>query len=565
MSTSILRPPRVPLSGWSLSALTGMVVAACSDGTGPNTTPPLDCTDASTRTLAVGEHQIIDINQEGACVRLPAAGASGAQHLYIALATDGTEKPDGVSASYQVTGISPATAAPPVLPSPLLSAFQGARAPEAFHAMLRERERALAQSGSTALFSLGRTAGTPAPKPVVGDKDSLDVCATSACKTFVRVGATARSVGDRIAIFVDDAAPPGGYTDPDLEDVRGLFDQFLYPIDVTAFGNESDIDANGVVIVLLTPQVNALSPNCNSTGEVILGYFFGADLLTRSSSNPGSNEAEIFYGLVPGTVQNCTILKDEATTRLPATFIHEFQHMISFNQHVLVRRGIGEDTWLNEGLSHFAEELGGRQVPDAECPNAFSCADEFLGGGDLRNAFDYLSAPENFFLIEPGTSTGKLQERGANWLFVRWLLDQFASVPVLGTDLTQKLLATDQVGSANVAARTGVDFSTLVGQWQLANYLDHIPGFAEPTGRLQYKSWNFREVADSSGVPFPLVPDETDGSNYTHSGVLRAGSGRHVLVTQPAGAGPVDLQVTSPTGTVLSSSIKPRVALVRIR
>ena len=51
--------------------------------------------------------------------------------------------------------------------------------------------------------------------------------------------------------------------------------------------------------MLLTQQVNALSPNCNSTGSVILGYFFGADLLPHSSSNPGSNEAEIFYGLVP--------------------------------------------------------------------------------------------------------------------------------------------------------------------------------------------------------------------------------------------------------------------------
>ena len=41
--------------------------------------------------------------------------------------------------------------------------------------------------------------------------------------------------------------------------------------------------------------------------------------------------------------------------------------MISFNQHVLVRDGDAEDTWLNEGLSHYAEELGGRVVPDDLC------------------------------------------------------------------------------------------------------------------------------------------------------------------------------------------------------
>ena len=48
--------------------------------------------------------------------------------------------------------------------------------------------------------------------------------------------------------------------------------------------------------------------------------------------------------------------------------------MISYNQHVLVAAGSAEDTWLNEGLSHFAEELGGRSVPDAECqPTSSSC------------------------------------------------------------------------------------------------------------------------------------------------------------------------------------------------
>ena len=56
--------------------------------------------------------------------------------------------------------------------------------------------------------------------------------------------------------------------------------------------------------------------------------------------------------------------------------IHEFQHMISFNQHVLVRGGNAEETWLNEGLSSFAEELGGRLVPDALCANT-DCLTQF--------------------------------------------------------------------------------------------------------------------------------------------------------------------------------------------
>jgi hypothetical protein len=373
-------------------------------------------------------------------------------------------------------------------------------------------------------------------------------------------------VGQRVAIFVDDAAPENGYTQADLDDVKNLFDQFLYPIDTTAFGRESDIDGNGVVVVLLTQHVNALSPDCNSTGRVILGYFFGADLLPQGPGNTGSNEAEIFYGLVPDpTNPQCDITEAFARSHLPATFIHEFQHMISFNQHVLVGGGSAEDTWLNEGLSHYAEELGGRLVPDTECPNSPSCFNEFIARGDLSNAFEYLASPEDFFLIEPGNSTGKLEERGANWLFVRWLTDHFASDTILGTDFTRRLVVTSLTGGANVEAQTGENFSKLVGQWQLANYLDDLPGFAEPTARLRYKSWNFRGEAAVEGIPYPLVPDSTSGADYNHSGVLRAGSGRHIRVVQAAGGAPVDLTVTTPTGTALSSTLEPRIALVRVR
>jgi hypothetical protein len=555
-------------SALGVSAVLG--IASCSDGTGPGDSLLLDCSAASVRVLAVGEHQIIDPLQDGACVRLPAASAAGAEHLFVPLSTSSEEVEDGISAPYLVTGQSAAVAAAArtaPLPSPKLSAFQRPLAPEAFHDMLRSRERALSRSPSAALFSQGRISAAAVAPPVVGDKRTFQVCATSTCSSFVQSSATALSVGQRVAIFVDDSAPAGGYTQADLDDVQGLFDQFLYPIDVTAFGQESDIDANGVVIVLLTQHVNALSPDCNSSLRVILGYFFGADLLPKGPSNPGSNEAEVFYGLVPDpTNPACDISEAFARSHLPATFIHEFQHMISFNQHVLVAGGDAEDTWLNEGLSHFAEELGGRQVPDVECPNSTSCFEEFIARGDLSNAFDYLSSPEDFFVIEPANSTGQLEERGANWLLVRWLADHFATDTILGTDLTRRLVATSLTGRDNVEAATGDDFAKLVGEWQLANYLDDLSGFSDPTGRLRYKSWNFREEAANEGLPYPLVPDSTGGAGYTHSGVLRAGSGRHVRVTQAAGAPSVDLTVTGPGGTApLPVALDPRVALVRVR
>ena len=548
----------------AVSSLLIILLASCSDGIGPGSVS-VECTDASLRALAVGEHRILDQSQDGACVRLPAAPAEGAEYLYVPLATSARVRANGVSAPYQIQGTGPITAAVRSLPSPRLSAFQQPLAPEAFHSMLRSRERALSENPGVVSFRDGRLqASIAALPPTVGTQRSFQVCETSACTSFVQTTATARSVGSRIAIYLDDAAPSGGYTQADLDDVRQLFDQFLYGIDTMAFGRESDIDGNGVVDVLLTQRVNQLSPNCNTTRRVILGYFFGADLLPRSAMNPGSNEAEVFYGLVPDPSNSeCDITAGFARSVLPSTFIHEFQHMISYNHHVLEGNSVAEETWLNEGLSHFAEELGGRLVPDAECPSG-SCLTEFAIVGDVSNAFDYLSSPEDFFLIEPKDSTGSLEERGANWLFVRWLADHFASDTILGTDLTRRLDQTALVGRANVEAQTGESFPTLVGEWQLANYLDDLPGFAEPTGRLRYKSWNFRAEATAQGRSYPLVPDSTDGVGYSRSGVLRAGSGPHVIVVQAPGAAAVDLTVTSPDGTALPSSIDPRIALVRM-
>ncbi len=547
-------------------AFGGFPLLGCSEGTGPGDPPVLECTDTSAEILAAGEHRILDPTEDDACVRLPGAGGTGAEHLYVPVATEGAETDEGATAAYSLTGASVAAAAPTALRSPLLTAFRPPLAAAGFHTMLRTRERALSASPSAALFNQGRGAPSVAVPPVFGEQDTFNVCATRECTSFTQVAATVGAAGEKVAIFVDDAAPAGGYSGTDLAAVGALFDNRLYHIDTLAFGRESDIDANGVVIVLLTHQVNALSPDCSTTGSVILGYFFGADLLPSSGSNPGSNEAEIFYGLVPDPDNSaCRVSLDFARTRLPVTFIHEFQHMISFNQHALVRGGPSEDTWLNEGLSHFAEELGGRLVPDVECPVTGSCRQDFLTG-NIENAFEYLGSTEDHFLIEPGNSSGELAERGANWLFVRWLVDHFAGDSVLGTDLTRALVATNSVGAANLSARTGATFSTIVPEWQMANYLDDLPGFSQSSSRLRYKTWNFRDPAQTLGHTYTLVPDLTDGAAYSHAGVLRAGSGRHVLVTQAGGAAAVDLRLTGPSGAEpVSSSADPRIGLVRVR
>jgi hypothetical protein len=325
------------------------------------------------------------------------------------------------------------------------------------------------------------------------------------------------------------------------------------------------------VTVLLTQHVNDLSPDCNTTGSIILGFFFGLDLYPIQDP-VHSNDGEVFYAAVPRQdMPNCSAYtKTEVTKSLPGVFIHEFQHMISFNQHVLVRGGDVEETWLNEGLSHYAEELGGREVPDEFCPLFAQCEDEFLGD-NISNGYNYLNDPEATFLVAPSGSGGSLEERGAAWLFVRWLGDHFAATQPLAPELTRGLLLTDLTGAANVEAVTGEDFPTLVSQWQMANYVTNLPGFTPSSNRLRYTSVDFRALYAANfpqnfGKPYPLTPDSTRNGLYDLTGVLRGGSGRHVRIIQTVGSGEVAFVLTDGAGSMpVASSAVPRIAIVRVR
>ena len=543
------------------AGLGGCLLFACSDGTDPGDPATLTCTEASIQTLAVGEYRIVDPYEKGACVRLPAAGSGGAEHLYVALSTAGNETPKGVLAPYALAGTPPVVAARGVARRSVSATLGRPNTRAAFSSRLRAYEHTLAQGPR--LSAVRAPARVPVRLPL-GIKRTFAVLASATrIDTFVPVTGTVVFTGEHVAIFLDDDIPPGGYSPSDINSVGSLFDDHLYRIDTLAFGPESDIDNNGQVVVLLSDEVNKLGDCSGNASQAIAGFFFAGDLV---STFPGSNDGEIFYGWVPGS---CGITLANATSFLPEVFVHEFQHMISFHQHVIVAGGPAEATWLNEGLSTFAEELAARSVPSDRCVNG-DCLSQFASS-NRDNAAGYLSNTEAYYLVVPGDSVLSLQEYGATWLFTRWLVDHFAAQQPLGTDFTRGLVQTTQVGSANVEAATGESFSKLVGEWQLANFLDDLPGTVPASSRLQYSSWDLRALFGGIGS-YPLVPDTTvdgrqvSGVPYSRSDSLRAGSGVHVLIGQSAGGGTVDFQLTDPTGTSLpTAQAEPRIALFRIR
>src|SRR5207302_8476199 len=105
---------------------------------------------------------------------------------------------------------------------------------------------------------LSRTTASPAGPPALNDQGTLMASARFDCSAFTRVVGRARAVQNKIAIYVDTLAPAGGLDSTQLDSIAKTFDQRLYAIDTAAFGRESDIDSNSVVLVLMTNVVNKL-------------------------------------------------------------------------------------------------------------------------------------------------------------------------------------------------------------------------------------------------------------------------------------------------------------------
>src|SRR3989475_5616725 len=240
--------------------LCSLLAAGCSDSTGPLA----PCTAGAPLVyLPAGEYRSADPRPSGSfvlrtvgspgCVAF-AANQSGSDIEYLLVPQAATGTP-GDESSFWLRGATLAASSAPA-PAPFAPSVQLAPAAR-FHQFLRESEQQLYLSNPPTIhaFTAPRVALAP---PAVGDVGTFSVCSNLDCTSKTTVTATAKQVGVHIAIFEDNNKPSGGLSDADFLSLRYKFDTLLYVRDTLAFGRESDIDQNGVVIVLMTNAVNQL-------------------------------------------------------------------------------------------------------------------------------------------------------------------------------------------------------------------------------------------------------------------------------------------------------------------
>ena len=396
--------------------------------------------------------------------------------------------------------------------------------------------------------------------------------------SFAKVTADLVYTGDNIVIYADTATPENGFTETRIQRFGDLFDQTLFPIDTAAFGRPSDIDGNGRVIVLMTPRVNALvaKTECMLNG-FITGYFFGFDLVSTDVNR--SNRGEVFYMLTPdvGGEFSCEHTVNEVAELVPSTFIHELQHMISYGAHVIERGSTrDEETWLNEGLSLIAEELGSlyyeaKYPPGTcgpgirtDCEQLFPDSSQGFIVSNLQYAFDWMAnAPRTS--VTTFESSGSFEERGAAFLFLRWLGDHKPGV-------FRALVQTGLRGTANVSNAAGEPFPALFADFGISLYTDSIPGVPRDAvpERYRFLSRNLRQIharfaslGSEIPAPYPIDPKPLPASGGAQGSMVQGTMDWYILES-PGAAPAVPLHLVRSDLRPLGAALVPQLGVFRL-
>lgn len=534
------------------------------------TAPPKRAVDAiqlqpgDVRYLTPGEKSAFAVGGGEYALIVFNGSPTGASNLQVEAAAENTVAASGPP-SPAVFQASPAAfgASPESRPLESDGGFEG-------RLRLAER-RVLQEFAPSARAARARQAGADFSRRTapleVGQRITLNA-STSACTNRSERVAFVRAISERAVIVADSANPDGGFTDDDYQAFATAFDTLVYPVNVENFGAPADIDQNGRSLIFFTSAVNALTPAGDSS--IVGGFFFGRDLLPETPSGGlpgcgGSNQAELFYLLVPdpaGVINNNVRTKDQVARRTIGVLAHEFQHLINASRRLFVNNAREfEVVWLNEGLSHIAEELlfyrasglgplqnidldrlrSSRRILDAV--NAYQVSNL----GRLRK---YLEDPER---QSPYQLDDDLATRGSAWALLRYAADQKSPSQ---QPIWFALVNNVEVGLANFTKVFGEGVPR-VRDWTVSVYTDDaLPGV--PQSFLQ-PSWNYRSIYPALASGYPLATRQLTGSGPTP--VTLAGGGAVFFRFGVAGNTSV-VRLTSQSGSVPATV---EAALVRTR
>ncbi len=311
---------------------------------------------------------------------------------------------------------------------------------------------------------------------------------------FTRVTADLRYTGTKCLVYADVdtlANPANNFDQIHFVQFGQAFDNQIEATNVNYFGGYSDVDGNGKVIILITPVVNRMTPP--GSGGFIAGFFLSIDLYAAGQVPSGTtNHAEIFYVLAsdPTAIWGNPFPVAFTADENIGTIAHEHEHMISFSHRIFNEGGVTQETWLEEGMAHMAEDLNDRHDANIDRADIYM---QDPGGVSLEDQF----AP--------------LDQRGGIYLFLRLMADRY------GTDILKEIVQSRCTGRACVQNVTGRNFYDLLPEFLAALYVSGKGITADP--RFNYTSINLADYG-TVAAPLQLIGADAAGNVRRSSGDL---------------------------------------------
>lgn len=503
------------LKNYFLLSLLVVLISACGGGSTVSSGSSADVGGEGGESLEGGSVTEIDFDEDTNSAILTFNDITASQRFVLSLYH---YNEDGDTEAYQLSSVNAGTGGVNSLLTPSVSTLSN-DATEDFHQWLREAESELDESahlGSSSIKAVKKLT-----TPSLGSEKAFKVLNSfSGSGSYATVNATVRYITDNFLAYVDNRNT-GNLTDGDLEDLLAPFEALVVKERNLFGGTESDVNGDGRFAILFTQEVNELGA---AAGGIITGFFYAVDLFS-TSKYAQSNEMEIFYTYVPdpsGDYGTPISKSFSLSNILPSVLPHEFQHMINFNMHYFENDGSAENSWLNEGLSHLAEDIYSLNGSDYMTETGIENPARVSG---------YLAQTDSLCF----TCGSSLYQRGGSYLFVRYLYEQAEkgnlSAASIGSDLISRLMNTDQVGTDNIvqavygSTASSTKFRDLVGQFGLALFMSDT-GLTSDS-RLQFDGIDLRGAQnDNRGTvlngpavdsidSFPLT-DTLGGTSITY-------------------------------------------------
>lgn len=234
------------------------------------------------------------------------------------------------------------------------------------------------------------------------------------CEVSVDRQAPLRYLGTRIALYVD--APPALHQ-ARIDSLGIEFDERIHPRNTELFGPTPDQDGNGVVVVVMTPELGRKGGvYCDGLRTVGVEALF-------TSWDP-QDPIALSLGILA----------------------HEHQHLVNAWHHLRTRGEIGDERWLNEAMSYAAEPLNG------------------YWHGPLIRIWNFLSGQNGGLTMLPLEYGEAFNDK--YMLFLLYLGDRF------GPDFYRRLGTSGRAGVRNVEFVTGQPIDALLRDWFIASAVD---------------------------------------------------------------------------------------------